>query len=64
MSLYRIVRTVVSTLVVCLAVMVSVSLAQGITRPKQGQGGSVVQGARKTMSCSGSVDTACDPRFR
>ena len=53
MSLYRIVRTIVSTLVVFLAVMVSVSLAQGITRPKQGQGGSVVQGAAGTQGSTG-----------
>lgn len=53
MSLYRIVRTLASTLVVCLAVMVSASLAQGITRPKQGQGGSVVQGAAGTQGSTG-----------
>jgi hypothetical protein len=38
MSLYRIARSVASTLGICLAVMVSASLAQGITRPRAGSG--------------------------
>jgi hypothetical protein len=53
MSLYRIARTFASTLVICLAVLVSLSMAQGITQPKQGKGGSVVQGSAGTDGSRG-----------
>jgi hypothetical protein len=53
MSLYRIAPTLASTLVVCLAAVASSVFAQGITQPKQGQGGSVVQGSAGTQGSSG-----------
>jgi hypothetical protein len=53
MSLYRIARTLASALIIWLAILVSAAMAQGITKPKQGQGGSVVQGAAGTEGSTG-----------
>jgi hypothetical protein len=61
MSLYRIARTIASALIIWLAILVSAAIAQGITKPKQGQGGSVVQsaagteGQRATRDCSTAI---------
>ena len=52
MSIYSIPGTRAIVLLACLSVAADAA-AQGITKPKQGQGGSVVQGAAGTSSSSG-----------